>query len=176
MFRLFPCLGYCKHCCNEHRVACIFLNYSFVQIHAQEWECWIIWHWVTVYLVVYLWMGPLKTTLPDPSTFLDHSPTAFPIPSPTVHQTLPLESPADSEGRWLPLSVPREWLGKMSMNVSVNYSAESHSNPPAHPLSKGPLSRSLPKVSGKTLSREWQKQESAFTMLQLPLSLPRQKM
>ena len=26
IFRLFPCLGYCKQCCNEHRGACIFLN------------------------------------------------------------------------------------------------------------------------------------------------------
>ena len=23
--------------------ACIFSNYSFVQIHAQEWDCWIKW-------------------------------------------------------------------------------------------------------------------------------------
>ena len=23
--------------------ACIFLNYSFVWIYAQEWDCWIIW-------------------------------------------------------------------------------------------------------------------------------------
>ena len=42
-FRLFPCLGYCEQCCYEHRGACIFLNYSFVWIYAQEWDCWIIW-------------------------------------------------------------------------------------------------------------------------------------
>ena len=42
-FRLFPYLGYCGQCCYEHRGACIFLNYSFVQIHAQDWDCWIIW-------------------------------------------------------------------------------------------------------------------------------------
>ena len=41
--RLFPCLGYCKQCCYEHRDACIFSNYSFVWIHAQEWDCRIIW-------------------------------------------------------------------------------------------------------------------------------------
>ena len=23
--------------------ACVFLNYSFVQVYAQEWDCWIIW-------------------------------------------------------------------------------------------------------------------------------------
>ena len=27
----------------EQRSACIFLNYSFVQMYAQEWDCWIIW-------------------------------------------------------------------------------------------------------------------------------------
>ena len=43
IFRLFPCLGYCKQCCYEHRGACIFLNYSFVWIYVQEWDCWIIW-------------------------------------------------------------------------------------------------------------------------------------
>ena len=26
-----------------HRVACICLNYSFVQIYAQQWDCWITW-------------------------------------------------------------------------------------------------------------------------------------
>ena len=36
-FSLFPCLGYYKQCCNEHRDACIFSNYSFLQIHSQEW-------------------------------------------------------------------------------------------------------------------------------------------
>ena len=42
-FRLFPCLGFCKECCCEHRGAFIFLNYSFVLVYAQEWDCWIIW-------------------------------------------------------------------------------------------------------------------------------------
>ena len=42
-FGLFPCLDYCKYCCYEHRGACIFSNYIFVRIHAQEWDCWIIW-------------------------------------------------------------------------------------------------------------------------------------
>ena len=26
-FRLLPCLGYYKYCCNDHQGACIFLNY-----------------------------------------------------------------------------------------------------------------------------------------------------
>ena len=41
-FRLLPCLGYYKHHCNEHWGACIFSNYAFLSIFAQEWDCWII--------------------------------------------------------------------------------------------------------------------------------------
>ena len=28
-FRLLPCLGYYKYCCNDHQGACIFLNYFY---------------------------------------------------------------------------------------------------------------------------------------------------
>ena len=42
-FRLLPCPGSCKQCGNEHWGACIFSNYGFLPIHAQEWDCWIIW-------------------------------------------------------------------------------------------------------------------------------------
>ena len=41
-FRLFACLGDCKQCCSEHWGACIFLNYGFLWIYAQEWDCWVI--------------------------------------------------------------------------------------------------------------------------------------
>ena len=34
--RLLPRLGCCKQCCGEHWVACIFSNYVFLQIYAQE--------------------------------------------------------------------------------------------------------------------------------------------
>ena len=34
--------GYCRQFCNEHWGACIFLNYGFLQIYAQEYDCWII--------------------------------------------------------------------------------------------------------------------------------------
>ena len=47
-FKLFPCLGYCEQCCNEHRSSCIFLNDSFVCIYIQEWDCWIM---LVLYLV-----------------------------------------------------------------------------------------------------------------------------
>ena len=40
--RLLLCFGYCKQCCNEHQGACIFLNYGFLQIYAQEWLCRIL--------------------------------------------------------------------------------------------------------------------------------------
>ena len=42
-FRLLPCLSYCKQCCNEHWGACIHLDHVFLQIHAQEWDCRVIW-------------------------------------------------------------------------------------------------------------------------------------
>ena len=35
--RLFPYHGYCKQCSSEHWGACIFLNYGFLWIYAQEW-------------------------------------------------------------------------------------------------------------------------------------------
>jgi len=41
-FGLFPCLGYCEQCCNEHAGACVFFKESFVWIYAQEWDCWVI--------------------------------------------------------------------------------------------------------------------------------------
>jgi len=37
-FRLFPCVGCCRWCCYDLWVACIFLNDSFAQVHAQEWD------------------------------------------------------------------------------------------------------------------------------------------
>ena len=43
LLMLLPCFDYCKQCCYEHRDACIFLNWSFLQINAQEWDYWIIW-------------------------------------------------------------------------------------------------------------------------------------
>ena len=34
----------------EHRDMCIFLNYCFVWLCAQEWDCWIIWQLFLVFL------------------------------------------------------------------------------------------------------------------------------
>ena len=43
MLRLFPCLGCCKQCCNEHWDACISSNHVFLWIYAQGWGCRVIW-------------------------------------------------------------------------------------------------------------------------------------
>ena len=32
--------GYCDQCCYDHKGTCIFLNYIFVQVYAQQWDCW----------------------------------------------------------------------------------------------------------------------------------------
>ena len=42
-FRLLPWPGYCKWCCKEHWGACIFLNYAFLWVYAQQWDGWVIW-------------------------------------------------------------------------------------------------------------------------------------
>ena len=42
-FRLLPCLGYCKLCCNEHWGACILSDHLFLRIYAQEWDCRVTW-------------------------------------------------------------------------------------------------------------------------------------
>ena len=47
--KLLPCLGYCKQCCYEHRGAWIFLDYSFIWIYDQEWDCWVIWQLFLVF-------------------------------------------------------------------------------------------------------------------------------
>ena len=35
-FRLFPCLGYCILCCNEHWCTCIFSSHGFLWTVAQD--------------------------------------------------------------------------------------------------------------------------------------------
>ena len=43
IFRLFPCLAFCKWCCYAHWGERIFWIKSFLQIYAQERDCRIIW-------------------------------------------------------------------------------------------------------------------------------------
>ena len=40
---LLPCPGYCKQCCNDHWRACVFLNYGFLRVYAQQWDCCVTW-------------------------------------------------------------------------------------------------------------------------------------
>ena len=41
--RLLPCSGYCKQCCNEQRDTCVFFNFGFLRVYAQECYCLVIW-------------------------------------------------------------------------------------------------------------------------------------
>ena len=40
---LLPCHNYCKQCCSECWGACVFLNYGFLRVYAQQWDCWVVW-------------------------------------------------------------------------------------------------------------------------------------
>lgn len=84
--------------------------------------------------------GQVKNCPSDHLSFLDRSTTSFLVPCLTVHQALHVGSPADSDGRSPPLSVPRiGWgAGGPAMNMTGSYPAESHPNPTAHPPSSGP--------------------------------------
>ena len=41
--RLLPCPGYYKQCCNEHWGARVSFRSGFLGVHAQKWDCWVIW-------------------------------------------------------------------------------------------------------------------------------------
>ena len=41
--RLLPCSSSCKQCCNEQWDTCVFFNFGFLRVYAQEWDCWVIW-------------------------------------------------------------------------------------------------------------------------------------
>ena len=47
-FRLLPCLAIVNSAAMNIGGVCIFLNYSFVWIYAQEWNSWIIWQLFSV--------------------------------------------------------------------------------------------------------------------------------
>ena len=40
---LLPCTSYCKQCCSEQWDTCVFFNFGFLSVYAQEWDCWVIW-------------------------------------------------------------------------------------------------------------------------------------
>ena len=56
--RLFPRLGYCAQCYYDHRGAGVFLNYSFLQVYAQDWDCRIPWQLYFWFLEEPLYYSP----------------------------------------------------------------------------------------------------------------------
>ena len=41
--RLLPCPSYCKQWCNEHWGTRVSFNSGFLNVYAQQWDCWVIW-------------------------------------------------------------------------------------------------------------------------------------
>ena len=48
--RLLPCPSYCTQCCNEHWGTCVSFYYGFLSVYAQQWDCWVIWHFYFQFL------------------------------------------------------------------------------------------------------------------------------
>ena len=42
--RLLPCPGYCKQCCNKHWGTRVSFNSGFLNVYAQQWDCWVVSH------------------------------------------------------------------------------------------------------------------------------------
>jgi len=40
--RLLPCPGYYKECCNEYWGTCVSFSSGFLDVYAQQWDCWVI--------------------------------------------------------------------------------------------------------------------------------------
>ena len=40
---LLPCPGYYKQCCDEHWGTFISFNTGFLDVYAQQWDCWVVW-------------------------------------------------------------------------------------------------------------------------------------
>ena len=51
MFRLLPCPGYCKQCCNELWGTCVFFTFGFLRVYAWKWDCWVL--MVVLFLVFF---------------------------------------------------------------------------------------------------------------------------
>ena len=41
--RLLLCPGYYKQCCDEHWGTRVSFNSGFLDVYAQQWDCWVIW-------------------------------------------------------------------------------------------------------------------------------------
>ena len=96
----------------------------------------ITWHRVTVYLVVYLWVDPLKTSLPDHLSFPDHPPMAFPIAPPLYIS----HSPGEPCRQWGEVTSSLCAPGTAGEDVHgqvCQLPSWIPPNPTAHQLSKG---------------------------------------
>ena len=51
--RLLTCLGYYKQCCSDYQRVCILSNHGFLQIYAQEGNCWFIWQLYFYFLFLF---------------------------------------------------------------------------------------------------------------------------
>ena len=40
---LFPCPGYYKQCCDEHWGTRVSFDSGFLDVYAQQWDCWVVW-------------------------------------------------------------------------------------------------------------------------------------
>ena len=47
--RLLPCSSYCKQCCSEQQDTCFFFHFGFLRVYAQEWDCWVIWWFYSLF-------------------------------------------------------------------------------------------------------------------------------
>ena len=50
MYRLFPCPGYYKQCCDEHWGTRVSFNSGFFGVYAQQWDCWVVWQFYFSFL------------------------------------------------------------------------------------------------------------------------------
>ena len=67
-YRLLPCLGLCKQCCNEHWHACMLLNHIFLWIYAQSGDCRVMLFSYSIVVSDSLWTHGLNCVrLPCPS-------------------------------------------------------------------------------------------------------------
>ena len=48
--RLLPCPSYCKQCCDEHWSTRVSFNSGFLDVYAQQWDCWVIWQFYFQFL------------------------------------------------------------------------------------------------------------------------------
>ena len=58
--RLLPCPSSCQQGCDEHWDTWISFNSSFLNVYAQQWDCWVIWQF---YFQFFFFLRNLHTVL-----------------------------------------------------------------------------------------------------------------